>query len=50
MKKEYRGQLLIYRKALEEMLGEKVAECFIYSFSLGKEINADISDISELQY
>lgn len=41
LKKEYKGQLMIYKKALEEMLGAKVKECFVYSFWLGKEIRID---------
>jgi len=32
---DYRGQLLIYKKAIEEMTGEKVKECWIYSFEIG---------------
>ncbi len=39
--KEYKGQLKIYKKALEEMLGLKVKECFLFSFSLKKEIPVD---------
>lgn len=35
---EYRGQLAVYKKALEEMLGERVKECVLYSFGLGKEV------------
>ncbi len=33
---EYRGQLAIYKKALEEMTGLRVKECWLYSFSLGQ--------------
>ncbi|MCL2037054.1 MAG: UvrD-helicase domain-containing protein [Oscillospiraceae bacterium] len=32
---DYRGQLLIYKKAIEEMSGDKVKECWIYSFEQG---------------
>ncbi|MCM1054621.1 MAG: UvrD-helicase domain-containing protein [Bacteroides sp.] len=35
---EYKGQLSLYKKALEEMLGKKVKECLLYSFWLGREI------------
>lgn len=35
---EYRGQLCIYKKALTEMTGKKVAACYLFSFSLGQEI------------
>lgn len=38
---EYKGQLSIYRKALEEMTGLKVRECWLYSFSLGQCIMVD---------
>lgn len=33
---EYKGQLEIYKKALEEMTGMRVKECWLYSFSLGQ--------------
>lgn len=33
---EYRGQLAIYKKAIEEMTGLRVKECWLYSFSLGQ--------------
>lgn len=35
---EYKGQLEIYSKALEEMTGLKVKECWLYSFTLKKAI------------
>lgn len=38
---EYKGQLKIYKKALEEMTGMKVKECWIYSFSLGQCVRVD---------
>lgn len=38
LKEEYEGQLKIYRKALEEMMGVKVKGCMLFGFSLGKEI------------
>lgn len=38
LKKEYEGQLRIYKKALEEMIGLKVKGCVLFGFSLEKEI------------
>ena len=35
---EYKGQLEIYKKALSEMTGKKVGECWLFSFSLKKSI------------
>ena len=35
---EYKGQLEIYKKALEEMTGMEVAECVLFSFSLKKSL------------
>ena len=35
---EYKGQLMIYKAALEEMTGMKVKECLLYSFTLGEAI------------
>ena len=35
---EYRGQLEIYRKALEEMTGMEIGECYLFSFSLKRSI------------
>ena len=43
---EYKGQLSLYKKALEEMLGRKVKECFLYSFSLGKAIEVETEILS----
>lgn len=40
---EYRGQLKIYKKALEEMLGMNVKEAMLFSFSLKKEIPVSLS-------
>ncbi len=36
---EYKGQLYIYKKALEEMTGMRVKECVLYSFTLGMSIS-----------
>lgn len=36
---EYKGQLYIYKKALEEMTGMRVKECILYSFTLGMSIS-----------
>jgi len=33
---DYRGQLLIYKRAIEEMTGHTVKECWIYSFEIGE--------------
>lgn len=41
LKREYGGQLRIYKKALEEMLGAKVKECWVYGFALGAEIGIE---------
>jgi ATP-dependent helicase/nuclease subunit A len=38
---DYRGQLSIYKKAIEEMTGVNVKECWLYSFEIG-EIFCDI--------
>ncbi len=38
---EYKGQLKIYSKALEEMTGMKVKECWLYSFTLGQCIKVE---------
>lgn len=34
----YQEQMRLYGRALEEMMEKPVIECFLYSFSLGKEI------------
>ncbi|MDR0196630.1 MAG: UvrD-helicase domain-containing protein [Oscillospiraceae bacterium] len=33
--REYGGQLLLYKKAIEEMTGDRVKECWLYSFEHG---------------
>ncbi|MCL2633740.1 MAG: UvrD-helicase domain-containing protein [Oscillospiraceae bacterium] len=33
---EYSGQLSIYKKAIEEMTGVRVKECWVYAFELGE--------------
>ncbi|MCL1903527.1 MAG: UvrD-helicase domain-containing protein [Oscillospiraceae bacterium] len=33
---EYKGQLSVYKKAIEEMTGVRVKECLLYSFELGE--------------
>lgn len=35
----YHTQMTLYKKALEDMLQKPVADCVLYSFSLGKEIS-----------
>lgn len=37
----YRSQVLCYKKALEQITGMKVKECYIYSFALGKAIGVE---------
>jgi ATP-dependent helicase/nuclease subunit A len=32
---DYKGQLSVYKRAIEEMTGLKVKECWIYSFEKG---------------
>ena len=34
----YQEQMILYARALEDMLGQPVAKCILYSFSLGKGI------------
>ena len=41
LRQTYKGQLSIYKKALEEMTGLLVKECVLYSFSLGEEITVE---------
>ncbi len=36
LKEEYQKQLLIYKKAIQEMTETEVSECYIYSFELGE--------------
>lgn len=38
LKARYQPQLKYYAKALEQITGKKVKECWIYSFTLGEEI------------
>ena len=38
---EYKGQLEIYKKALAEMTGLEVGECWLFSFSLKRSIAVD---------
>ncbi len=38
LKARYQAQLKYYAKALEQITGKKVKECWIYSFTLGEEI------------
>lgn len=41
LRAEYEGQLRIYRKALEEMMGMRVKECLLFGFSIGTEVAVD---------
>ncbi|MCL2071846.1 MAG: UvrD-helicase domain-containing protein [Oscillospiraceae bacterium] len=36
LSRDYKGQLAIYKKAIEEMSGDFVKECYLYSFELGE--------------
>ena len=36
LSRDYKGQLHVYKKAIEEMTGVKVKECLLYSFELGE--------------
>ena len=42
LRQTYKGQLSVYKKALEEMTGLPVRECVLYSFSLGEEIEVEV--------
>jgi ATP-dependent helicase/nuclease subunit A len=35
LRRDYGGQLAVYKKAIEEMTGRRVKECWLYSFELG---------------
>ncbi len=39
----YQEQMRLYGRALEDMTGQPVRECILYSFSLGKEIPCPLS-------
>lgn len=39
---EYKGQLSVYRTALEEMTGMRVKECLLYSFFLGEAVKVAV--------
>ena len=39
---EYKGQLSIYKAALEEMTGMRVKECYLYSFWLDEAIGVNV--------
>ena len=39
---EYKGQLSVYRTALEEMTGMRVKECLLYSFFLGEAVKVTV--------
>lgn len=39
--KEYQKQLFVYRRALEQMMGEPVKECWLYLFRSGKSLRVD---------
>lgn len=39
LREEYEGQLLVYKRALEQMTGLSVKECLLYSFSLKEQVD-----------
>ncbi len=43
MQKKHATQLTYYTKAVEQLFGRKPDQCFIYSLSLGKTIDMDLS-------
>jgi len=38
LKEEYEDQVILYKEALEKITGIKVKECYLYLFSIGKEV------------
>lgn len=46
LKKEYNDQIALYKEAVEKITGKKVKECYLYLFSIGKEILWDSGDVS----
>lgn len=40
----YQEQMRLYSRALEDMTGQSVTECILYSFSLGKEIPCPVCE------
>lgn len=41
-------QLLLYKKAFELVLGEKVTDCYIYSFKLKRPVRIDFENLQKL--
>lgn len=44
----YFVQLLLYQKAFEKIFGQKVNDCFIYSFKLQKSIKIDFESLQKI--
>ena len=40
---QYRRQLSLYARAAEKVLGLKITDAYVYSFTLGKFVGHDIS-------
>ena len=38
LKNEYKDQIELYKEAVERITGKKVKECYLYLFSIGKEV------------
>ncbi|MDD4439421.1 MAG: hypothetical protein PHS04_15505, partial [Tissierellia bacterium] len=38
LKEEYYDQVALYKEAVEKLNGIKVKECYLYLFSIGKEV------------
>jgi ATP-dependent helicase/nuclease subunit A len=38
LKSEYKDQIELYKEAVERITGKKVKECYLYLFSIGKEV------------
>ena len=41
LKKEYNDQIALYKEAVEKITGKNVKECYLYLFSIGKEVLID---------
>jgi ATP-dependent helicase/nuclease subunit A len=38
LKNEYNDQIALYKEAVEKITGKKVKECYLYLFSISKEV------------
>ena len=41
LEREYNDQIALYKEAVEKITGKKVKECYLYLFSIGKEVLAE---------